>query len=326
MGDPAGCGPAITIDVWTARAALGLTPFFVVGDPRLYRPHIPTVEIDRPDETLDVFERALPVLPIEIDDFENLEPGTPLPSSAQATLQSITKATEHCLAKRASAMVTNPIAKSVLYTAGFQHPGHTEYIAELCSQGLSKPIHPVMMLVGGGLKVSLATIHVPLMSILEHLKGETLHDVARITDTALRRDFGIQSPLIAFTGLNPHAGEDGTIGSEEKVLINPVAAELRSHGVNVSDARSADTVFHESLNGAYDAVIAMTHDQGLIPVKTLDMWGGVNTTLGLPIIRTSPDHGTAFEATAAGTCRSDSLVAAIKLAETMVSNRKHHDG
>ena len=183
-----------------------------------------------------------------------------------------------------------------------------------------------MMLVGGGLKVSLATIHVPLLQILDHLTPTTLQSVIEITHRALKRDFGVAAPRIALTGLNPHAGEEGNIGTEERDLINPLAQQLRDNGVDVSDARSADTVFHDALSGQFDAVIAMTHDQGLIPVKTLDMWGGVNTTLGLPIVRTSPDHGTAFDAAANGTCRPDSLIAAIKLAENMVDNRAQYDG
>lgn len=325
MGDPAGCGPEITVDTWNTLRANEGRPFFVIGDPRVYESNSPIAVIEQPSETPAVFTDALPVLPIEIDQFDALVPGTPLPASGAATVESIRKATAFCLSGEAAALITNPIAKSVLYDVGFAHPGHTEFIAELCRSG-EEDLLPVMMLVGGGLKVSLATIHVPLLQVLDHLTPTTLQSVAETTHHALKQDFGIIEPRIAVTGLNPHAGEDGNIGTEERDLINPVCERLREKGLKMSDARSADTVFHEALSGQFDAVIAMTHDQGLIPVKTLDMWGGVNTTLGLPIVRTSPDHGTAFDAAATGNCRPDSLIAAIQLAETMVENRIRFDG
>jgi len=326
MGDPAGCGPQITKAAWHSRAAQNSPVFFVLGDPRLYAPDIPVEPIETPAQANEVFSRALPIIPVEIDAFDAIETGTPSAAGAEATIRSIAQATELALTGAASGVVTNPISKAVLYQAGFSHPGHTEFIAQLCTANASQQIKPVMMLVGGGLRVALATIHVPLMRVLEHLTPSSLSQVAEITHTALVRDFGVRSPRIAFTGLNPHAGEDGTIGTEEQDLINPIAAHLRADGINISDARSADTVFHEALTGQFHAVIAMTHDQGLIPVKTLDMWGGVNTTLGLPIIRTSPDHGTAFDAAAAGTCRPDSLIAAIALADQMRTNRDAYNG
>ncbi len=326
MGDPAGCGPQITIKAWKSRDADDSPVFFVIADPRLYDDEIPIEMIRSPGDAKDVFQRALPVLPIEIADLDDLEPGRPSPAFAEAIIESIQRATEHCLTGAAGAMITNPISKAILYKAGFSHPGHTEFIAELCAAHSSHPINPVMMLVGGGLRVSLATIHVPLMDVVRHLTPNSLSQVAEITHKALLRDFGLKDPKIAFTGLNPHAGEGGSIGTEEQDLINPIAAHLRADGVNISDARPADTVFHEALNGQFDAVIAMTHDQGLIPVKTLDMWGGVNTTLGLPIVRTSPDHGTAYDAAATGTARPDSLIAALKLAQTMTLNREKHHG
>lgn len=321
MGDPAGCGPQITVETWRTRDMTGVAAFYVIGDPRLYEPHIPVTRIDRPNDAIAAFATALPVLPIEIDAFDALQAGTPFPPSAAATIESIRRATADCLSGHAAALVTNPIAKSVLYGVGFDYPGHTEFIAALCGPPEAASPRPVMMLVGGGLRVALATIHVPLMRVLDHLTPDLLEDVTQITHAALQRDFGVANPRIALTGLNPHAGEDGNIGTEERDLINPLAARLRQRGIDVSDARSADTLFHEARSGKYDAVIAMTHDQGLIPVKTLDMWGGVNTTLGLPIVRTSPDHGTAFEAAAEGTCRPDSLIAAIRLAQDMASHK-----
>lgn len=325
MGDPAGCGPQITQLAWKARRDEALPPFFVIADPRIFDPSLPVAIISNPLEAADRFGGALPVLPIELDAGASLIPGRPNPLFARAITHSIRRATDLCLSGDAAAVVTNPINKSVLYQTGFSFPGHTEFIADLCSTA-EATIKPVMMLVGGGLRVALATIHVPLIRVPEHLTPETLSEIALTTHKALQRDFGLERPKLAFSGLNPHAGEDGTIGSEEQEIINPVAASLRAQGVDISDARPGDTVFHEALTGAYDAVIAMTHDQGLIPVKTLDMWGGVNTTLGLPIIRTSPDHGTAYDAAAEGTCRADSLIAALKLADQMAQQRSQRNG
>jgi len=316
MGDPAGCGPQITIATWKQRASCNFHPFFVVGDPRLYADHIPVHLIETPSQALETFDAALPVMPIELSAYETLAAGTPSGAFAGSIIESIERATALCLSDDAAGIVTNPISKAVLYAEGFAFPGHTEFIASLCEAP-----KPIMMLVGGGLRVALATIHVPLMRVLDHLTSEALEETAIITQQALVRDFAISTPRIAFTGLNPHAGENATIGTEERDLINPTAARLREAGVQVSDARSADTVFHEALNDQFDAVIAMTHDQGLIPVKTLDMWGGVNTTLGLPIVRTSPDHGTAYDAAKAGTCRPDSLIASLMLASDMAVNR-----
>lgn len=320
MGDPAGCGPQISIETWTKRNQLDLPPFFVIGDPRLYAKHVPIQTLNSAREAIEVFENALPVLPMDFEGADEIIPGQPNSILAPAIIESISHATALCLDGTAAGIVTNPISKAVLYEAGFKFPGHTEFIADLCAAENVVP-KPIMMLVGGGLRVALATIHVPLMKVSEYLTPAALSEVAQITHNTLIRDFGITKPRLAFTGLNPHAGEDGNIGTEERDIINPVAAALRQTGVEISDARPADTVFHEALSGAYDAVIAMTHDQGLIPVKTLDIWGGVNTTLGLPIIRTSPDHGTAYDAAAAGTCRPDSLIAALKLANELAKNR-----
>ena len=179
-----------------------------------------------------------------------------------------------------------------------------------------------MLLTGGGLRVALATIHVALKDVFSHLNTKDLATLGEIVAESMRADFGIASPRLAFTGLDPHAGENGTIGREEVDIINPAASALRAAGIDMSDARSADTVFAESLDGRFDAIIAMTHDQGLIPVKTLDMWGGVNTTIGLPIVRTSPDHGTGYDAAANDTARPDSLIAAIRQARMIANNRK----
>ena len=280
------------------------------------------VEIIRdPQATHSNFANAIPVLQIDVPLRAPVVAGTPDPKHAAITIESIRHAVELALKDEVGAVVTNPISKAVLYEQGFNYPGHTEYIAALCNAHSGADHHPVMMLVGGGLRVALATIHIPLKDVPGNLHSEGLEKVARVVHAALRTNFGCDEARIAFAGLNPHAGERGTIGVEEVQLINPLAEKLRAEGISITDARPGDTVFNEALGGAYDAVIAMTHDQGLIPVKVLDFWGGVNTTLGLPIIRTSPDHGTAYDAARTGTARPDSLIAAIRLASEMMHQR-----
>lgn len=321
MGDPAGCGPAITAQAWKHLREDADRSFAVIADPQIYQGLCPVQLIEHVDETRTAFSVGLPVLALPAPLPYAPTPGSPDTSFAPAIIASIETATRLCLQGQAAGMVTNPISKAVLYQSGFSHPGHTEYVASICNQDRGETCKPVMMLVGGGLKVALATIHIPLMNVAEALNQSLLIEVGQIVHDALKRDFALTSPRVAFTGLNPHAGEGGAIGREEIDTINPAADALRDKGIDMSDARPGDTVFHETLQGRFDAVIAMTHDQGLIPVKTLDIWGGVNTTLGLPIIRTSPDHGTAYEAAASGACRADSLLAAIKLAGLMATNR-----
>ena len=320
LGDPAGCGPAITRQAWNAFRSAGTGCFYVVAPPNVFEADGPTAAIGDPAEAAEVFPDALPVLMLDTD-LPAIVPGHPDRASASAITGSIKLAVEHALDGRAGGVVTNPISKSILYAAGFPHPGHTEYLAELCRGDQAAAPDPVMMLVGGGLRVALATIHVPLREAIDQLDQSHLQKTAQTVHAALGGDFGILEPRLAFTGLNPHAGEDGTLGREELEIVNPAANALRQSGIDITDARPADTVYAEALDGAYDAVIAMTHDQGLIPVKTLDFWGGVNTTLGLPIVRTSPDHGTAYEAAAKGTARPDSLIAAIRLAQDLAARR-----
>ena len=312
MGDPAGCGPSITGSAWRALHAAREYCFAVSGPAELYSRYGPVCEINDLSEASACFETALPVL-TGGQPLSSAKAGVPDPENARAIIASIEHGAALALSGEASGLVTNPINKALLYGEGFSYPGHTEFLAHLVSDD-GHVRDPVMMLVGGGLRVALATIHMPLMEVGETLTPALLDKVGRITHEALVRDFGLEAPRLVFTGLNPHAGENASLGTEERDIINPVAAALRGSGINIADARSADTVFSEALSGQYDAVIAMTHDQGLIPVKTLDFWGGVNVTLGLPIIRTSPDHGTAYDAAANGTCRPDSLIAAIKLA------------
>ena len=319
MGDPAGCGPQITGLAWQQLRKQVEHTFVVVGPANVYAAYAPVQVINNLSEAADVFATALPIFEAGMD-IASHKAGTPDPQNAPAIIGSIERGVALAMAGEVSGLVTNPINKSLLYGHGFKFPGHTEFLAHLTSPS-SASLDPVMMLAGGGLRVALATIHVPLMQVGGMLTQELLSNIGRITHDALERDFGIHKPRMVFTGLNPHAGEDGSIGTEERDIINPAASTLRDIGLNIGDARSADTVFAEMLDGNYDAIIAMTHDQGLIPVKTLDFWGGVNITLGLPIIRTSPDHGTAYEAAARGTCRPDSLIAAIELAAENAARR-----
>jgi 4-hydroxythreonine-4-phosphate dehydrogenase len=322
MGDPAGVGPLIAWRAWERREA-GQRPFYVIASDDVMASARPAggahtiALISAPEDAARDFGDALPVLPI---DCMAPNPGQPDIAAAPAIIESIRLAVEHVRAGKAAAAVTNPIAKALLYKAGFRHPGHTEYLAELAAENGRAP-RPVMMLAGGGLRVALATIHRPLASVPGALTADLIVETGRIVHAALRRDFGIPAPRIGLCGLNPHAGENGSMGREEIEIINPAAEALRAGGIDISDARPGDTIFHEALHGRFDAVIAMYHDQGLIPVKTLDVWGGVNVTLGLPFIRTSPDHGTAYEAAANGTGRPDSLIAALRLADRMALAR-----
>ena len=320
MGDPNGVGPEITAKAWDAlHDKDGAAPFFLIG--KLDSAQKACRDLDLPDpqvisvpaEASEVYKSALPVLPLsETDD-------------AKATIASIERAVALTLEGQSSAVVTNPIAKSVLYKAGFTHPGHTEFLGTLTQHvDMQGPRGPVMMLSGGGLSVALATIHMALSDVPSAISTEGIAQTARIMHHALKLDFGLMSPRIALTGLNPHAGEDGAMGDQETRIINPAARIVRAEGINITDAQPADTLFHEEARRGYDAVLAMYHDQGLIPVKTLDFHGGVNITLGLPIIRTSPDHGTAFDIAGKGIARPDSLIAALKRAAQMATHRAQY--
>ena len=327
MGDPAGVGPLIAVRAFAAMRHQ--RPFYVIASREVMERAVEAaiasagggfgmVLIKDPSQAPAIFQTGvLPVFPIACP---APQPGQPDIATAPAIIASIRLAVEHARAGKAAAVVTNPIAKALLYKAGFQHPGHTEYLAELAGEPGRAP-RPVMMLVGGGLRVALATIHRSLASVPGVLTTDLIAETGRIVHAALKRDFGIAAPRIGVCGLNPHAGEDGAMGREEIEIINPAAASLSAEGIDISNARPGDTIFHEALHGRFDAVIAMYHDQGLIPVKTLDIWGGVNVTLGLPFIRTSPDHGTAYDAAVNGTAKPDSLIAALRLADQMARAR-----
>ena len=323
LGDPAGIGPEITWKAWERlRAEPGLA-FAVIAPPAVMqsvsRADHPAAVLDDIAQAASAFSSALPILPIE---GNRAHPGQPDPAHADSITRSIQTAVQLALDGHADAVVTNPIAKDVLYRAGFRFPGHTEYLGAL-TQGHDAPYAPgpVMMLSAQDLRVGLATIHIPVCETCAAITPDVVLASARTLLGALEVDFGIDNPRLAVCGLNPHAGEGGAIGTEERDIINPACRLLRAEGHAVTDALPADTLFHAEARETYDGVLAMYHDQGLIPVKTLDFHGGVNVTLGLPVVRTSPDHGTAFGIAGQGVARPDSLIAALRQARSIASYR-----
>lgn len=311
MGDPAGIGGEISALAYSQLRATG-PAFFMLDEPQFLAG--PVQEIAHPDEAAAVFPRALPVLRVALPVPPVL--GRPDPRNAGATIASIERAVRLALDGQASAVVTNPIAKSVLYGVGFAHPGHTEFLSALTGGA-----PPVMMLANDYLRVVPVTVHVGLRDALDMLTAAAIVQTARITATALRDQFGIADPRLAIAGLNPHAGEGGAMGSEEADIIQPAIDALRAEGLQVTGPHPPDTLFTPGARARYDVAICMYHDQALIPLKTLDMASGVNVTLGLPIIRTSPDHGTAFDIAGRGVADPSSLVAAIRLAATLAARR-----
>jgi len=323
-GEPAGIGPDITLKAWLRRAELKLPAFYWLGDaPSLNRRAkalgltVPIAEV-APEEANDAFARALPV--VATGQPATAGPGQPDDRSAGAALASIRQAVKDVTAGHASAVVTNPIAKNVLYRAGFRHPGHTEYLAELAATKNSTP-QPVMMLWSPALAVVPVTIHVSLHEALAQLSSELIASTARIVVSDLKSYFGIARPRLAVSGLNPHAGEDGSLGTEDKAIVAPAVELLRNEGLDVRGPLPADTMFHEAARRSYDCAICMYHDQALIPIKTLAFEDAVNVTLGLPFIRTSPDHGTAFDIAGTGKANPSSLIAALQLAARMAATR-----
>ncbi|AWN41948.1 4-hydroxythreonine-4-phosphate dehydrogenase PdxA [Methylobacterium durans] len=327
LGDPAGIGPELALAAWRARSVNpGVPPFFVVGDPAFlertaYRlgETIPIAEID-PETAAEVFPRALPVVPLPSGAAIAAEPAKPDPAHAGATLESITAAVGFVQAGRASAVVTNPIAKYVLTQVGFAHPGHTEFLAALSAAPGAEPPLPVMMIWSEGLSVVPVTIHVALRRVPELLTAELVMRTARIVAADLTARFGMARPRLVLAGLNPHAGEAGTMGTEDRDVLAPAVERLRAEGLDIRGPLPADTMFHHRARATYDVALAPTHDQALIPIKTIAFDEGVNVTLGLPFIRTSPDHGTAFDIAGQGVARPDSLIAALRLADRLARN------
>jgi 4-hydroxythreonine-4-phosphate dehydrogenase len=321
MGEPAGIGGEIALAAWLRRAD-AVPPFYLIDDPdrlaRLARSlgwNVRLRTIDAPREAMAAFSAALPVLPV--GGSIAAAPGRPALADAALVVRAIDLAVEHARSGDAGAVVTNPINKDALYRAGFRHPGHTEYLAEL--GGLTEPA--IMMLAGAELRVVPVTIHLALRDAVAALTTAAIVHAGRIADAALRRDFGIAAPVLAVAGLNPHAGENGGLGREDIDVVAPAVAELRAAGIDARGPLAADTMFHGAARRAYDAALCMYHDQALIPIKTIDFDGAVNVTLGLPFIRTSPDHGTAFDIAGSGVARPDSLIAALRLAASMAQRR-----
>jgi 4-hydroxythreonine-4-phosphate dehydrogenase len=312
-GEPAGIGPEIAAAAW--QSLKGSLPFFWIGDPRHLPAGTPLQIIDAPSQAVDVSRMALPVLALPF--AAPATPGQPDPANAQGVIHAIALGVELVQSGVASAICTAPIHKKALKDgAGFAYPGHTEYLAALA--GVDRV---VMMLACDALRVVPVTIHIPLAEVPQALTAALLTDTILITHAALRRDFGLTAPRLAVAGLNPHAGEGGAMGQEEIEMIIPVLEALRAEGLDIAGPMSADTMFHAAARARYDAAICMYHDQALIPIKTLDFAGGVNVTLGLPFIRTSPDHGTAFDIAGQGVADPSSLIAALKMADVMARAR-----
>lgn len=318
MGDSAGVGPEITAKAWKARTLHSLACFFAVGDPRAITQvwDGPVARIGSPDEAEAVFDEALPVLSVGAGG--TVTPGSPDVEGARAALESLELAFGLTRSGAAGALVTGPVAKAQLYGIGFTHPGQTEFVAERC--GVSGE-NAVMMLAGPTLRVVPLTIHVPLADVPGLLTEDLIVAKARVTARGLLRNFGIERPRLAFAGLNPHAGEGGALGREEIDVIAPAIARLRAEGIDAVGPFAADTMFHPRARAGYDVALCPYHDQALVPIKTLHFDDGVNTTLGLPIVRTSPDHGTAFGIAGRDEANPGAMIAAIRMAASQAQRR-----
>jgi 4-hydroxythreonine-4-phosphate dehydrogenase len=322
LGEPAGIGPDIAIQAWLSSKELKLPAFYLLADRDFVakRAKILGLNIELAcvgaEQAVAAFASALPI--VATGRVATAQPGQPDETSAEAALASIRRAVADVVAGQASAVVTNPIAKSVLYRAGFRHPGHTEFLAELAASGGHTP-QPVMMLWSPVLAVVPVTIHLPLREAVTTLSSDLIVSTARILVADLKARFGLTAPRLAVTGLNPHAGEDGTLGTEDQDIVAPAVEILRAEGIAVRGPLPADTLFHDAARKTYDCAICMYHDQALIPIKTIAFDDAVNVTLGLPFIRTSPDHGTAFDIAGTGRANPASLIAALRLAARMAA-------
>lgn len=322
MGEPAGIGGELTLMAWLERARRGLDPFVALDDPARLEAlaarlglEVPVRAVGGPGEAAAVFAHALPVLPVPL--AVPPRPGQHDSANAPAVLESIRRAVALTQAGEAAAVVTNPIHKAALKAAGFRYPGHTEFLADLAGDGAT----PVMMLASPLLRVVPVTVHVSLRQAIDSLTTAAIVHCATVTLAALARDFGIANPRLSIAGLNPHAGESGTMGHEDQDIVVPAVAALKARGLAVDGPLPADTMFHERARAQYDAALCLYHDQALIPIKTLDFDRGVNVTLGLPFVRTSPDHGTAFDIAGTGIANPSSLIEALLLAGRMARRR-----
>jgi 4-hydroxythreonine-4-phosphate dehydrogenase len=318
LGEPAGIGPDITLIAWQRRSELALPPFYLLADPGFVQKRAKRLAADvplaviEPREAVAAFRSALPVVDIGV--AVTAEPGRPNASSAPAAIAAIRRAVADVEARVAGAVVTNPIAKNVLYRSGFAEPGHTEYLAKLSEEHTGAAVHPVMMLWAPELAVVPVTIHLPLKDVVGRLSTDLIATTGRIVARDLNERFGIARPRLAIAGLNPHAGEDGALGAEDRDVVAPAIERLKAEGIDARGPLPADSMFHAAARATYDAALAMYHDQALIPIKTLAFDHAVNVTLGLPFVRTSPDHGTAFDIAGTGHADPQSLIAALRLA------------
>jgi 4-hydroxythreonine-4-phosphate dehydrogenase len=323
LGEPAGIGPDTTLAAWHRRAELGLSPFYVIAEPEFLAGRADQLGLAVPvavataAQAADLFAGALPVVPLGTP--ISAKPGRPDGSSAPAAIASIRLAVADVLAGKAAAIITNPVAKAVLYRTGFAEPGHTEFLARLAQESTGVAARAVMMLWSPELAVVPVTIHLPLREVVARLTADLVVDTARIVDRDLRDRFGLARPRLAIAGLNPHAGEDGALGEEDRNVVAPAIERLRSTGIDARGPLPADTMFHPGARATYDAAICMYHDQALIPVKTLAFDHAVNVTLGLPFVRTSPDHGTAFDIAGSGRADPRSFIEAIRLARRLAA-------
>jgi len=323
LGEPAGIGPDLTLAVWRRRAELDIAPFYIAADPDFLRRRAQKLGLDVPVVTVTPpgaaasFRTALPVVPLDV--AVSAEPGHPDGSSAPAAVASIRRAVADVMSGAASAVVTNPVAKNVLYNWGFAEPGHTEFLAKLVQEATGKALRPVMMLWSPELAVVPVTIHLPLKDIFAQLSAELIVETGRIVAHDLAQRFGLKHPRLVIAGLNPHAGEAGNLGEEDGAIVAPAVARLVAEGIDARGPLPADTLFHEGARATYDAALCMYHDQALIPIKTLAFDHAVNVTLGLPFVRTSPDHGTAFDIAGTGKADPASLIAALRLAKRLAA-------
>jgi 4-hydroxythreonine-4-phosphate dehydrogenase len=324
LGEPAGIGPDLALAIWRRRAELDLPPFYIVADPAFLRRRADALKLDvpiaavSPTSAASEFQEALPVLPLEI--AVTAQPGQPDNTSAPAAVASIRRAVADVMAGDAVAVVTNPVAKNVLYNWGFAEPGHTEFLAALVRETTGKSLRPVMMLWSPELAVVPVTIHLPLREIFSQLSTELIVETGLIVARDLVTRFELKAPRLAIAGLNPHAGEEGTLGEEDRAIVAPAVARLIAEGVDARGPLPADSMFHAKARACYDAALCMYHDQALIPIKTLAFDHAVNVTLGLPFVRTSPDHGTAFDIAGTGAADPSSLVAALRLAARLAGS------
>ncbi len=322
MGEPAGIAAEVTIKSWLAAKTEKLPCFYIIGDIEYYRDQskllgidIKIIEISSPIEANQAFDHGLPVLPLKL-------PNKPIAgkldkNNSNSVIKSIDMAVEHVQNLQAGAVITNPIQKSILYDVGFRHSGHTEYLGELAG----KDISPVMMLACDNLRVVPITIHMSLAEAINSLCIDDIVKIAKITAMSLKDSFNIDNPKLAIAALNPHAGENGAMGDEEITIIKPAVDKLRALGIHITEPLPADTLFHMDARKKYDVILCMYHDQALIPLKTIDFFGGVNITLGLPFIRTSPDHGTALDIAGKGIACAKSMIIAIQQADFLSKSK-----